>query len=120
MLVCDRLSVDPLTKKKNLDGIFDIIYYSKLPVLIQQMWVYINLSDVTDDRVTRIELMNFENNTLLAEMRGTLKAGKNLTWELGYCFKNILLKEPGMHAFRFWIDDFILAEKYIHLKRGGK
>ena len=116
MLVCERVIVEQGTSKKTLVGIFAGVTYKKLPLIWPELWLYINLSDVVRRHSIKTELVCLEDNRQLLEVKGILEPKKLLNWELVWQFKGIRFEKRGSYAFRFWVDDDVIGEKYFHLR----
>lgn len=115
MLICEKVISEEKTHKKNLIGIFDTIYYTQLPAAIPELWIYVNLSDVMEEHSFRIELVYLDENRVIAEFKSRLPKGKP-NREVGYCFKNMAFKKSGMYVFRFWVENDVIGEKYLHVR----
>jgi len=115
ILVCDRVISEEKTRKKSLIGVFDTIYYTRLPFAIPELWVYVNLSDVLGEYSIRIELVHLDEERIIARIKSKLLGKPNQ--EIGYCFKNMKFAIDGIYVFRFWVNDDVIGEKYLYLKR---
>lgn len=116
MLICEKVISEEKTRKKSLIGVFDTVYYLRLPVGIPELWIYVNLSDVVGKLTTRIELVYLNENRKVAEAKLELPEGR-LNREVGYCFKNMVFAKTGTYVFRFWVDDDVISEKYLNVTR---
>jgi len=116
MLICERVIVEEGSKKKTLVGIFARITCKKLPLIWPELWLYINLSDVVRRHIIKTELVCLEDNRQLLEVKGILEPKKLLNWELAWSFRGIRFEKEGNYSFRFWVDDDIIGEKYLHLR----
>lgn len=117
MLICDKVISEEGTHKKSLIGIFDTIFYSRLPIAIPELWVYINLSDIVEEHSFRIELVYLDENRIIVEVKSKLPAKGKPNRELSYCFKNIVFERDGTYVFRFWAEDDVMGEKYLRITR---
>ncbi len=116
MLICERVIVEEGSQKKTLVGIFSGITCRKLPLIWPELWLYVNLSDVVRRHIIKTELVCLEDNRQLLENKGILERKKLLDWELTWSFRGIRFGKLGTYAFRFWVDDDIIGEKYLHLR----
>jgi hypothetical protein len=116
ILICDKIITEANNKKKSLIGIFDTVYYTQLPLHWPELWVYVNLSDVLRQYSANIELVCLQDNRKILEIKGTLKPKKQPNWELAFRFKDIIFHKKGVYAFRFWVDEDVIGEKYIYLR----
>lgn len=117
ILICDKVISEEKTHKKNLIGIFDSIIYTRLPVAIPELWVYVNLSDVLEEHNTKVELVYLDENRMIVEVKSKLPAKGKPNRELSYCFKNIVFEKDGTYVFRFWAEDDVIGEKYLRVTR---
>ncbi len=116
MLICERVIVEEGNKKKTLVGIFDRINCKKTPMVWPELGVYIALSDVEQRYNMKLELVYLEDNRQLFQVKGILEPRKSLNWELIWTLRGIRFEKWGEHAFRFWVDDDIIGEKYLRLR----
>lgn len=115
ILVCDKVISEEGTRKKSLIGVFDTINYTQLPFAVPELWVYVNLSDVLGEYSIRIELVHLDENRAIAKIKSKLRGKPNQ--ELGYCFRNMTFGKDGIYVFRFWVNDDVIGEKYLYVKR---
>jgi len=120
MLICDKVITEANNKKKSLIGIFDTIYYTRLPLGWPELWVYINLSDVLAQYNVKIEMVCLEDNRKILEVTGILTPTEKPNWELAFRLRDIVFKEEGIYAFRFWLDDNVIGEKYLYVRSANE
>ncbi len=117
MLICEKVIVEQGSNKKTLVGIFASIACKELPLIWPELWLYINLSDVVRRHTIKTEVVCLEDNRQLLEIKGILEPKQLLNWELVWQLRGIRFEKEGSYAFRFWVDDDIIGEKYLHLRR---
>lgn len=117
ILICDKVISEAINNKKSLIGVFDSIYYTQLPVAVPELWVYVNLSDVLEKHVIRIELVCLDDNRKIVEIKSELPSKGKPNRELSYCFRNMIFEKDGVYAFRFWVEDDVIGEKYLRVTR---
>ena len=116
IIICEKVIVEEGSKKKTLVGIFDRINCKRIPIVWSEMGVYIALSDVEQRFNMKLELVCLEDHHQLFEVKGILEPRKTLNWELIWNLRGIRFKKLGEHAFRFWVDNDIIGEKYLRLR----
>ncbi len=116
IIICERVIVEEGSKKKTLVGIFGRINCKKIPMVWPELGVYIALSDVEQRYNMKLELVCLEDNRQLLQVKGILEPRKSLNWELIWTLRGIRFEKWGEHAFRFWVDDDIIGEKYLRLR----
>ena len=117
MLICDKIITDADNKKKSLIGIFDTIYYEQLPLYLPELWIYINLADVFAQFDIKLELIYLKDSYKILEIKRTLKPTQKTNWEIAFFLTGVVFKKEGIYAFRFWMDEDIIGEKYIYVRR---
>ena len=117
ILICDKVISEAINNKKSLFGVFDTIYYTQLPVAVPELWVYVNLSDVLERHIIRIELVCLDDNRKIVEIKSELPGKGEPNRELSYCFRNMIFEKDGTYVFRFWVDDDVIGEKYLRVMR---
>lgn len=79
--------------------------------------MYVSLSDVLTQYNIRVELVYSEDNRKILEITGTLAPKEKPNWELAFHFRDIVFEGKGVYAFRFWVDDDVIGEKYLYVRR---
>lgn len=118
ILICEKVISEERTRKKSLIGIFTTIRYNQLPVAIPELCVYVNLSDVLEEYVIKLELVYLDENKTMVEAKSKLPGKGNPNHELSYHFSNMAFEKDGAYAFRFWVGDEVIGEKYLSVRRG--
>lgn len=117
ILICDKIITEDETHKKTLLGIFDSFYYTKLPIRAPELWVYVNLSDVTRKHDIKLDLVYLDDNKMIVQLEDKIPPSDGSGVELGFCFKDIRFDRAGVYAFRFWADNNVIGDKYIYVRR---
>ena len=117
ILICDRIIDENKTHKKSLIGIFDTFFSTRIPALIPELSVYVNLSDVVKNYKIKLELVCLDTSEVLAKIENIVQPKTQHNWEMGFSFRNLRVKKEGTYVFRFWVDYDVVGEKYFFVRR---
>jgi hypothetical protein len=111
ILVCDRATRDPETRKVTLAGIFDRIGVSGVPTnYAPGMSIYARLTDAQGRYRLRLELVRLDNDQTigLGEMDAAIEDRLRIT-EVTLNLKPVRFETTGMYEFRLFANDRYLG-----------
>jgi hypothetical protein len=112
-LICDVAVADPTSGKKNIIGVFDRIYVSKLPAK-RPMSLYLKVTDASGDYELETRYVQVSTNKVLAKATGKMHAKDMLSsLDMILPFPPLPIPEPGRYEFQVWANNSFLGSTFI-------
>ncbi len=104
-LVCDQISVDQLTGKKTIVGIFDRVWARQFPTA-QSPWLYLRVIDAEGKYVVKFEYVQVSNQAMLGQGEGEINSkDRHQYTDLVLHWPVMPFPEAGEYEFRVWMNN---------------
>jgi hypothetical protein len=116
MVICDMVIDDRISGKKSLIGLFDAIASTAIPCTVNELHVFLALTDGYGNLRTRLrcvkaatdeELFNTEQEVNFPDPLAVVEMN------LGFC--GCEFPEAGEYRFQLWADQSMLCERKFHV-----
>lgn len=112
MIICDTVIDDRISNKKSLIGIFDAIGTTHLPCVINELHVYVTLTEGRGRKQITIRCVKAADNEVLFSTTQRIEFPDPLAVvELNVGFCGCEFPEPGEYRFQLLVNDHLLTER---------
>ena len=112
-LVCDQISVDRISGKKTIVGIFDRVWVAQFPTS-QSPWLYLRVIDAEGKYAIKFEYVQVSNQTVLAEGQGEIiSSNRHQYTDLVLNWPVMPIPEPGEYEFRAWMNNKFISNTRV-------
>jgi hypothetical protein len=112
MIICDMVIDDRISNKKSLIGIFDAIGTTDLPCVINELHVYVTMTDGYGRQPVTIRCVKAAENEVLFSTTQRIEFPDPLAVvELNVGFCNCEFPEPGEYRFQLLVNNHLLTER---------
>jgi hypothetical protein len=116
MIICDMVIEDRISGKKSLIGLFDAIATTVLPCTVNELYVFLALTDGYGTLQIRMRCVKASTDEELFNTTQEVKFPDPLTVveiNLGFC--NCEFPEAGEYRFQLYADQSLLCERKFHV-----
>jgi len=112
MAICDLVIEDSETGKKSLIGLFDHVYTTKLPSVVNELNVFLSLTDGRGTPAAEIRCINSITGEELFRTEGEIEFPDPLTVvDLHFRFQGCEFPDEGEYRFQFFCEGELLRER---------
>ncbi|MCS7014803.1 MAG: hypothetical protein RMJ19_09560 [Gemmatales bacterium] len=112
MIICDMVLDDRISNKKSLIGIFDAIGATNLPCVINELHVYVTMTDGYGRKQVTVRCVKAADNEVLFGTTQRIEFPDPLAVvELNVGFCGCEFPEAGEYRFQLLVNDHVLAER---------
>lgn len=112
MIICDTVIEDAESGKKSLIGIFDQIHTANLPGIINELNIYLSLTDGRGIMPVELRCISASEEHELFRTEGEIEFPDPLSVvDLHFRFQNCEFPEEGWYCFQFFCDGQLLRER---------
>lgn len=112
MIICDLVIEDAETGKKSLIGLFDHVYTTRLPSVVNELNVFLSLTDGRGNPAAEIRCINAANGDELFRTEGDIEFPDPLTVvDLHFRFQGCEFPDEGEYRFQFFCEGQLLRER---------
>ena len=117
MIICDIVIEDVESGKKCLIGIFDHVHTSVLPNVVNELNVFVSLTDGRGTPPAELRCVNAETEEVLFQTTGEVEFRDPLTVvDLHFRFQGCEFPQEGEYRFQFFCDGDLLRERKFYVK----
>ena len=116
MVICDMVIDDRISGKKSLIGLFDAIASTSIPCTVNELHVFLALTDGYGSLKTRLRCVKAANDEELFNTDQEVSFPDPLAvveMNLGFC--GCEFPEAGEYRFQLWADQSLLCERKFHV-----
>jgi hypothetical protein len=116
MVICDMVIDDRISGKKSLIGLFDAIASTSIPCTVNELHVFLALTDGYGNLNTRLRCVKASNDEELFNTEQEVSFPDPLAvveMNLGFC--GCEFPEAGEYRFQLWADQSLLCERKFHV-----
>lgn len=118
MIICDTVIDDRISNKKSLVGLFDAIATTHLPCSINELHVYVALTEGYGQLKIRLRCVKAADNQELFNTEQELQFPDPLSVvELNMGFCGCEFPEAGEFRFQLFAQDTLLCERKFHVSQ---
>ena len=112
MVICDLVIEDAESGKKSLIGLFDHVYTTRLPSVVNELNVFLSLTDGRGAPAAEIRCINSANGDELFRTEGEIEFPDPLTVvDLHFRFQGCEFPDEGEYRFQFFCEGELLRER---------
>jgi hypothetical protein len=112
MIICDTVIEDVESGKKTLVGLFDHVNTSRLPSVVNELNVFLSLTDGRGNPRAELRCVNSASEEELFRTEGEIEFPDPLTVvDLHFRFQGCEFPDEGEYRFQFFCDGQILRER---------
>lgn len=109
-LLCDQVSVDSMSGKKTIIGVFDRIWVETFPAAHRPIWLYVRVINCEGQYPVKIEYVQVASQTVMGRAEGTAHSGdRQIYTDFVLQLPQIPLPERGEYEFRLWMDNKFIS-----------
>jgi hypothetical protein len=118
MIICDMVIDDRISGKKSLVGLFDAIATTALPCTVNELHVFLALTEGYGSRKARLRCIKASTDDELFSMEQDVRFPDPLTVvEINCDFRGCEFPEAGEYRFQLYVDDTLLCERKFHVSQ---
>jgi hypothetical protein len=112
MILCDLIITDVESNKKSLIGLFDRVESAAMPCVVNELHVYLSLTDGHGSLPVAIACVAVDEGEELFRGHAEVEFADPLqVVELHFVFPSAQFPRPGEYRFQFLTDDVVLLER---------
>jgi len=112
MILCDLIITDAESNKKSLIGLFDRVESSAMPCVVNELHVYLSLTDGHGSLPVSIACIAVDEGDELFRGQAEVEFSDPLqVVELHFVFPNAHFPRPGEYRFQFFTNSQLLRER---------
>jgi len=116
MIICDLVIEDTESGKKSLIGLFDHVHTSHLPSIINELNVFLTLTDGRGEPSAELRCTNAANGEELFRTEGEIEFPDPLSVvDLHFRFQGCEFPEEGEYRFQFFCAGQLLRERKFYV-----
>jgi len=116
MIICDTVIEDVESGKKSLIGLFDHVHTSHLPSIVNELNVFLSLTDGHGLRAAELRCVNTATEEELFRTEGEVEFPDPLSVvDLHFRFQGCEFPEEGEYRFQFFCEGDLLRERKFHV-----
>jgi len=116
MIICDTVIEDVESGKKSLIGLFDHVHTSHLPSLINELNVFLSLTDGHGLRSAELRCVYSTSEEELFRTEGEVEFPDPLSVvDLHFRFQGCEFPDEGEYRFQFFCEGELLRERKFHV-----
>jgi hypothetical protein len=121
MIICDTVIEDVESGKKSLIGIFDHVHTSHLPGLVNELNVFVSLTDGHGSPDAELRCVNAVTGEELFRTEGEVEFPDPLSVvDLHFRFQGCEFPDEGEYRFQFFCAGELLRERKFHISLGSE
>lgn len=116
MIICDMVLDDRISGKKSLIGLFDAIAASSLPCLVNELFVFVALTEGHGDQMIHLRCVKASSNEELFDTETEVNFPDPLSVvEVNFGLCGCEFPEVGEYRFQLFANDSLLCERKFHV-----
>ena len=116
MVICDTVIEDVESGKKSLIGLFDHVHTSHLPSIVNELNVFLSLTDGHGSPAAELRCVNSASGEELFRTEGEVEFPDPLSVvDLHFRFQGCEFPEEGEYRFQFFCGGDLLRERKFHV-----
>jgi hypothetical protein len=116
MIICDTVIEDVESGKKSLIGLFDHVHTSHLPSVVNELNVFLSLTDGHGQHSAELRCVNTATEEELFRTEGEVEFPDPLSVvDLHFRFQGCEFPEEGEYRFQFFCEGELLRERKFHV-----
>ena len=117
MIICDMVIEDVESGKKSLIGIFDHVHTSALPGVVNELNVFVSLTDGHGSPGAELRCINAATEEELFRTEGSIEFPDPLAVvDLHFRFQGCEFPDEGEYRFQFLCDGHLLRERKFYVE----
>lgn len=118
MIICDTVIDDRISGKKSLIGLFDAIGTTSLPCRVNELHVFLALTEGYGRREVRLRCICSESDEELFGTSTEIEFPDPLSVvEINLGFRGCEFPEPGEYRFQLLVDQTLLCERKFRVSK---
>jgi hypothetical protein len=118
MIICDTVIDDRLSGKKSLIGLFDAIATTQLPCVVNEMFIFLSLTEGYGEMELKLRCVNAATDEELFHAQAQVNFPDPLAVvELNLGFRGCEFPTPGEYRFQLLADHSLLCERKFHISQ---
>jgi hypothetical protein len=114
MVLCDRITVDPATRKPTLHGCFRGLAASRFPVILPEMSVYVILANGQESLSITLRLIDVDETRWLFSFEAPVRFPDPLgTIEVTFGIRDVTFPVPGRYQLQLRAGDQLLMDQKL-------
>jgi hypothetical protein len=116
MIICDMVLDDRISGKKSLIGLFDAIAASSLPCLVNELFVFVALTEGHGEQMIHLRCVKASSNEELFDTETEVSFPDPLSVvEVNFGLCGCEFPEVGEYRFQLFANDSLLCERKFHV-----
>lgn len=116
MIICDMVLDDRISGKKSLIGLFDAIAASSLPCLVNELFVFVALTEGHGEQTIHLRCVKASTNEELFDTDTEVKFPDPLSVvEVNFGLCGCEFPEVGEYRFQLFAGENLLCERKFHV-----
>jgi hypothetical protein len=118
MVICDTVIDDRISGKKSLIGLFDAIGTTTMPCRVNELHVFVALTEGYGQREIRLRCIASESDEELFGTATVIEFPDPLSVvEINLGFRGCEFPEPGEYRFQLYVDQTMLCERKFRVSK---